>query len=108
MPPTWSRSARKKIGVSGGLWSEKAFTISVSDANEQPTDIALSNSSIAENQPAGTIVGSFSSTDPDAGDTGTYALVGGATALCSGADCGALLSGSPVSEAFRSRLQASR
>ena len=30
----------------------KAFTINVTDANEQPNDIALSNTSIAENQPA--------------------------------------------------------
>src|SRR5262249_48631422 len=30
-----------------------------------------------ENQPAGTIVGSFSTVDPDAGDTRTYALASG-------------------------------
>jgi Cadherin domain len=43
-----------------------------------PTDITLSPSSVAENQPAGTTVGTFSTTDPDTGDTFTYVLVGGA------------------------------
>jgi hypothetical protein len=34
-----------------------------------PTDIALSNASVAENQPGNTVVGSLSATDPDAADT---------------------------------------
>jgi hypothetical protein len=50
---------------------------SVTTLNHAPTDIALSNSSVAEEQPAGTIVGTLSTTDPDAGDTFTYALVAG-------------------------------
>ena len=46
-------------------------------ANTAPTDISLSLSSIDENVAANTVVGSFSSTDPDAGDTFTYGLVTG-------------------------------
>jgi VCBS repeat-containing protein len=46
-------------------------------ANRAPTGIALSNASVAENAPAGTAVGTLSATDPDAGDTFTYALVSG-------------------------------
>jgi hypothetical protein len=42
-----------------------------------PTDITLSNSSIAENEPVNTVVGTFSTTDPDPGDTFTYTLVTG-------------------------------
>jgi hypothetical protein len=42
-----------------------------------PTDIHLSNASINENQPAGTVVGTFSTTDPDSGDSHTYTLVAG-------------------------------
>jgi uncharacterized membrane protein YqhA len=42
-----------------------------------PTDIALSGNSVAENQPIGTVVGSFSSVDPDAGEAFTYTLVSG-------------------------------
>jgi hypothetical protein len=60
-----------------GLTVEKQFTITVSNVNETPTDISLSASSIAENQATGTAVGSFSTTDPDAGNTFTYTLVSG-------------------------------
>ena len=46
--------------------------------NSLPTDIALSSTAVNQNQPIGTVVGTFSSTDPDAGDTFTYSLVAGA------------------------------
>ena len=45
--------------------------------NSPPTDISLSNSTVSENQPSGTIVGAFNTTDPDSGNTFTYTLVGG-------------------------------
>ncbi len=61
----------------GGLFFEKAFTINVTNANETPTDIALSANSVAENSAIGSTVGSLSSTDVDAGDTFTYTLVSG-------------------------------
>ena len=46
-------------------------------ANSAPTDIALSASSVPENQPSGTTVGTFSTADPDTGDTFTYSLASG-------------------------------
>src|SRR5262249_50336584 len=46
--------------------------------NHAPTDIALSNSSVPENQPSGTTVGTFSTIDPDTGDTFSYSFAGGA------------------------------
>ena len=46
--------------------------------NGAPTDISLLGLSVPENQPAATNVGTFSSTDPNAGDTHTYTLVAGA------------------------------
>jgi uncharacterized delta-60 repeat protein len=61
----------------GGLVTEKAFTISVTDVNEAPTDITLSSASIAENAGANATVGTLLSTDPDAGNTFTYTLVAG-------------------------------
>ncbi len=61
----------------GGLWFEKAFVIAVTNVNEAPTNLALSNATVPENQPAGTLVGSFSTSDPDAGDTFNYLLVSG-------------------------------
>ena len=42
-----------------------------------PTDIGVSNSSVAENGPHGTAIGTFTSTDPDAGNTFTYSLASG-------------------------------
>jgi hypothetical protein len=50
----------------------------VGQADLAPTNISLSNSSVLENQPAGTPVGNFSTFDPDAGNTFTYSLAGGA------------------------------
>jgi Ca2+-binding RTX toxin-like protein len=57
---------------SGATYSE-TFSIAVGDVNEGPSDIALSNSSVDENA-AGAIVGTLSTTDVDAGDTHTYAV----------------------------------
>ena len=42
-----------------------------------PTDIQLSNATIAENLPAGSVVGQFSSVDPNSHDSFTYTLVAG-------------------------------
>ena len=50
----------------------------VGQADLAPTNILLSNSSVMENQPAGALVGNFSTLDPDAGNTFTYSLAGGA------------------------------
>jgi parallel beta-helix repeat protein len=46
--------------------------------NMAPTGVAISAMSVAENKPAGTAVGTFTTTDTDAGDTFTYSLVPGA------------------------------
>ena len=72
-----SYSIRVRSTDHGGLYTEKQFTISVTNVNETPTDIALSGSSVAENQPSGTAVGNLSTTDPDSGNTFTYSLVSG-------------------------------
>jgi len=47
------------------------------DFNHAPTDIAIDNATIMENAPLGSLVGTFSTTDLDDGDTFTYALVTG-------------------------------
>jgi len=57
-------------------YSNDAFVL-LNDFNKQPTDISLSNTSINENLPANTIVGTFSTTDPNTSDTFTYSLVTG-------------------------------
>src|SRR5262249_23828828 len=48
----------------GGMFA-RAFTITVTDVNDPPSDIALSNASVAENQAAGAVVGTLTATDPD-------------------------------------------
>jgi hypothetical protein len=53
-----------------------AFTTSV--ANNAPTNITLSSASIAENNTAGATIGTLTATDPDAGQSHTFILVGGA------------------------------
>jgi uncharacterized repeat protein (TIGR01451 family) len=52
-------------------------TVTIDGADDAPTNINLTNDSVAENQPSGTLVGSFSTSDPDTGDAFTYALVSG-------------------------------
>jgi hypothetical protein len=72
-----SYSIRVRTTDQGGLSFEKAFTITVTNANTTPTNLTLSNSNIAENQVIGTVIGNLSTTDPDAGNTFTYSLVTG-------------------------------
>ena len=57
--------------------ASRTFTITVTSVNDAPTDIALSASSIAENNAANATVGTLSATDPDAGATHTFMLVTG-------------------------------
>ena len=45
--------------------------------NEAPTDVTLAPTAVSENRPAGTVVGTLSAVDPDAGDTNTFTLVAG-------------------------------
>jgi uncharacterized repeat protein (TIGR01451 family) len=68
---------RAKASDKGGLSTEAAFAVSVNDVNEAPTDITLSNSSVDENMPASAVVGTFSGTDPNPGDTLTFSLLPG-------------------------------
>ena len=67
-------SIRVRTTDRGGLTS-KGLHHHVTNVNETPTDIALSNGGVAENQAGGNAVGTLSTTDPDAGDTFTYTLV---------------------------------
>jgi subtilisin-like proprotein convertase family protein len=72
-----SHSIRVRSTDAGGLFFEKAFVITITNVNETPTSIVLSRTTIAENVPIGTTIGSLSTLDPDAGDSFTYALVTG-------------------------------
>ncbi len=73
-----SYSIRVRSTTTGGQFVEKSFVILVTNVNEAPTTLSLSSYDIAENSGASALVGNFSTTDPDSGDTFTYELVAGA------------------------------
>jgi CSLREA domain-containing protein len=51
-----------------------SVTANYTSSNQAPTDIMLSNNKVAENMPSGALVGTLSTTDPNAGDTFTYSF----------------------------------
>ncbi len=60
------------VEASDGSSSDtQVISVTVSDVNEAPTDIALSNTSLPENAGADAVVGTLSGTDPDAGQSAT-------------------------------------
>ena len=62
----------------GGLSVERNVLINITNVNDPPTALALSNNTVAENSPVGSLVGAFSTTDADDGDTFTYYFARGA------------------------------
>ena len=73
---------RLKTTDKGDLSYVKVFLIVVNDVdetipNEAPTDLTLTSGTIAENMPAGTMVGRLWTEDPDVVDSHTYSLVAG-------------------------------
>src|SRR5262249_41373959 len=59
-----------------GSTSEFSLALQASPDNA-PIGVSLSPNTVAENSPVGTVVGTFATTDQDAGDTFTYTLVTG-------------------------------
>jgi len=86
---SWGVPSGSLATYTGGSVSSFSFTsptlgtfisgrsATITNRNDDPTDIVLSSASIAENQPSGTAVGTFSTSDPDVGDAFTYSLVVG-------------------------------
>ena len=64
-----------RVTDAGGKSTTKTFTVELQDVNETPYNIQLSKTSIAENSLEGTVIGNFSATEPDAGDTNTFTLL---------------------------------
>ncbi len=71
---TPSHNVIVRVTDAGGLTYDETFTINLTNVNEAPTDLALSANTVAENAATGTVVGTVSGADPDAGDTVTYSL----------------------------------
>jgi hypothetical protein len=70
--PAWPLTVH--VTDQSGHVFDKPFTINVTDVNETPTDITLSGGSVAENSANGTLVGTVTGIDPDAGTVFHYAL----------------------------------
>ena len=73
----FSADSEPNIGVTvrttdnTGKFADSTFDISVTGSNQAPSDILLSNSSVAENF-LGAVVGSISVVDADIGDAHVY------------------------------------
>ena len=52
-----SHSVRVQGTDQDGLSTQQVFSLTVTNVNEAPTGLALSTTSVAENAPAGTVVG---------------------------------------------------
>ncbi len=66
-----------KVTDGGGANFTKLFTVQITDANDNPTALDLSNKEIAENLNAGAEIGALITTDPDVSNTHIYELVAG-------------------------------
>lgn len=62
----------------GGLSATGTITIQLNDLNEAP-QVMAANFSLNENSAAGTVVGTAQATDPDSGQSFTFAITGGNT-----------------------------
>ncbi len=72
-----SYSVRIQTTDSDGNTFEKQFNISVTNLDEGPTDLLLSNNTITENLAVGTEIGSLSSLSDNDDTTFTYAFISG-------------------------------
>ncbi len=61
----------------GDRQSVRMFYVDVADANDNPDNISLDNSTVDEFMPAGSLVGVLSATDEDAGDEVVFSLESG-------------------------------
>jgi len=80
-PSTYRLVGRASIRCeTDGGWTDGYNTIYCRRINDPPSDIILSGShSIAENEAAGTVIGTLSSLDPNSKDSHTYTLISDAS-----------------------------
>lgn len=71
----WNGSENITVTVSDGSDTDsETIDVIVSSVNDAPTNINLSHSTILENQPSGTTIGTLSAADIDSGDSTTFTL----------------------------------
>jgi len=78
-PDTTARTVTVVINDGTDNSTSVTSNISVSKANDAPTNIALSSSTVGQSGGTNATVGTLSSTDVDASDTHTYSLVSNGT-----------------------------
>lgn len=81
LPNTFGTSVITVTVTSGTESMSDTFLLTVAAANDAPTDISLSNSSVADNSAVNTLVGTLAASDPDSLQTFTFSLVPGAGAI---------------------------
>ena len=70
-----SYSIRMRASSPEGLSYELITVFSVTDVNEAPTDILLTNNQVNENESPNTFIGTLSTIDQDAGETFSYEII---------------------------------
>ena len=64
-----------EVTDAGGNTYSEVITLTVNDLNDlAPTDIIVTGGAVDENETAGTVVATLSASDPESGDTHTYAI----------------------------------
>ena len=71
-----SHAVTVRVTDAAGLFYDEIFTVDVTDVNEAPT-VGDQAFALAENQLAGTVVGTVAASDPDAANTLSYAITAG-------------------------------
>jgi len=74
--PSFTLTVQVRDQGGTGLTATGTVTVNLTNVNEAPSVTGFTTA-LAENSAAGTIVGSVTATDPDAGDTLGYAITGG-------------------------------
>lgn len=69
-----SYTLRVRAEGSGGVGYEQNIVINVTNVNETPTNATLSANTVSENASTGTVIGTVTGVDPDAGGTLSYSL----------------------------------
>ena len=64
-----------RVADQAGHVYDHAFVINVTNVNEAPAGIALAGGSVPEHSPGGTVAGTASASDPDAGTVFRYSLL---------------------------------
>ncbi len=68
-----------RVEDASGLFSTQTVTINITDVNEVPVLNAAGPFSVTENASNGTLIGTMTASDPDAGATLTYSITAGDT-----------------------------